>query len=64
VIDHDVLRIWDKNRRLLAKVHRGKNRLYILHLEAAQPICLAACKDVEAWQWHERFGHLHFDALR
>jgi len=64
VIDDGVLRIWDKSRRLLAKVHRGKNRLYILHLEAAQPLCLAARKDEEAWQWHERFGHLHFDALR
>ncbi|XP_066380149.1 uncharacterized protein, partial [Miscanthus floridulus] len=63
-IDDGVLRIWDKSRRLLAKVHRGKNRLYILHLEAAQPLCLVARKDDEAWQWHERFGHLHFDALR
>jgi transposase InsO family protein len=64
VINHGVLRIWDNHHRLLAKVHRGKNRLYILYLEAAQPICLAARKDVEAWQWHERFGHLNFDALR
>jgi transposase InsO family protein len=63
-IDDGVLRIWDKSRRLLAKVHRRKNRLYILHLEAAQPLCLAARKDDETWKWHERFGHLHFDALR
>jgi hypothetical protein len=28
-----------------------------------QPICLAAWKDDDAWRWHERFGHLHFDAL-
>jgi hypothetical protein len=63
-IDDGVLRIWDKSRCLLAKVHRRKNRLYILHLEAAQPLCLAARKDDEACKWHERFGHLHFDALR
>jgi hypothetical protein len=21
-------------------------------------------RDDEAWQWHERFGHLHFEALK
>jgi hypothetical protein len=63
-IEDGVLRIWDKSRRLLSKVHRRKNRLYILHLEAAQPLCLAARKDDVAWKWHEHFGHLHFDALR
>ncbi|XP_040384200.1 uncharacterized protein LOC107305050 [Oryza brachyantha] len=30
----------------------------------AQPVCLAARQDNEAWQWHERFGHLHFEALK
>ena len=29
----------------------------------ARPLCLAARKDDEAWRWHERCGHLHFDAL-
>jgi hypothetical protein len=63
-IDDGLLRIWDRSRRLIAKVRRGRNRLYILHLEAAQPFCLVARKDEEAWQWHERFGHLNFEALR
>jgi hypothetical protein len=26
-------------------------------------LSVSARKDVEAWQWHERFGYLHFDAL-
>jgi hypothetical protein len=30
----------------------------------AQPLYLAARRDDEAWQWHERFGHLHFEALK
>jgi len=47
----------------LVKVRRGANHLYVLHLETAQPLCLAARKDDEAWRWHERFGHLHFEAL-
>ncbi|WVZ70675.1 hypothetical protein U9M48_019318 [Paspalum notatum var. saurae] len=50
VIESGVPRIWDHHRRLLAKV--------------AQPFCLAARRDDEAWQWHERFGHLHFEALK
>jgi transposase InsO family protein len=28
-----------------------------------QPLCLAARQDDESWRWHERFGHLHFEAL-
>ena len=62
-IDKGVLRIWDRRGRLLVKVNCGPSRLYVLHLEAAQPLCLAARKDDDAWRWHERFGHLHFEAL-
>jgi hypothetical protein len=57
-----VMRIWDRHCRLLAKVTRGTNRLYVLNVQVAQPLCLAARRDDEAW--HERFGHLHFEALK
>jgi transposase InsO family protein len=30
----------------------------------AQPVCLAARRDDDAWRWHERFGHLNFEALK
>jgi len=63
-IEHGVLRIWDRHRRLLVKVNRGPNRLYVLHVQVAQPVCLAACRDDDSWRWHERFGHLNFDALK
>jgi transposase InsO family protein len=33
-------------------------------MQVVQPLCLAARWDDEAWQWHERFGHLHFEALK
>jgi transposase InsO family protein len=33
-------------------------------VQVAQPLYLAARRDDEAWQWHERFGHLHFEALK
>ena len=64
LIEDGTLRVWDRHRRLLVKVNRGSNRLYVLHVPVAQPLCLAARRDDEAWQWHERFGHLHFDALK
>jgi hypothetical protein len=59
-----VMRICDRHHCLLAKVTRGTNRLYVLNVQVAQLLCLAARWDDEAWQWHERFGHLHFDALK
>jgi hypothetical protein len=62
-IDQGVLRIWDRRGRLPIKVNRGPSRLYVLHLKIAQPICLAARKGDDAWHWHERFTHLHFEAL-
>ncbi|WVZ62289.1 hypothetical protein U9M48_012053 [Paspalum notatum var. saurae] len=64
VIESGVLRIWDHHRRLITKVTRGTNRLYVLNVQVAQPLCLAARRDDEAWQWHKRFGHLHFEALK
>jgi hypothetical protein len=63
-IEHGVLRIWDQRKRLLVKVRRSPNHLYVLYINTAKPLCLAARKDDDAWRWHERYGHLHFDALR
>ena len=57
----------------MIKVLRSPNFLYTHHFNAAKPrrpdqaedqkLCLAARKDDQAWMWHERYGHLHFDAL-
>jgi hypothetical protein len=63
-IKDGVMIIWDRHCRLLAKVTRGTNQLYVLNVQVAQPLCLADDRDDEAWQWHERFGHLHFEALK
>jgi hypothetical protein len=63
-IDQGVLWIWDHHGRLLAKVNCGHNQLYMLYMEVARPLCLAAHQHDEAWRWHEWFGHLHFEALR
>jgi hypothetical protein len=61
-IKDEVMRIWDHHRRLLTKVTRGTNRLYVPNVQVAQSLCLTARRDDEAW--HERFGHLHFNALK
>jgi hypothetical protein len=63
-IKDGVMRIWDHHHHLLAKVTRGTNRLYVLNVLVAQPLCLAAHRDDEVWQWHEHFRHLHFEALK
>ena len=40
-IEDGMLRIWDRSHRLLAKVNQGSDRLYMLHLQVAHPLCLA-----------------------
>jgi hypothetical protein len=49
-IEDGVFRIWDQRKRLLIKVHRSANRLYILYLNAAKPLCLTTHKDDMAWR--------------
>jgi hypothetical protein len=44
-----VMRNWDRHHHLLTKVTRGINRLYVLNVQVAQPLCLAARRDDEAW---------------
>jgi hypothetical protein len=63
-IDQGVLWIWDRRGHLLAKVNCGHNRLYMLHMEVARPLCLTTCRDDEVRRWHERFRHLHFEAFQ
>jgi len=63
-IKRGVMRIWDQHERLLARIERGCNRLYTLHLDIDRPLSLAARADDNAWKWHERFGHINFNALQ
>jgi transposase InsO family protein len=63
LIEEGVLRVWDQQHRLLARVEHGANRLYVLKAKVARPICLAVRHGDMAWRWHERFGHLNFEAL-
>jgi hypothetical protein len=64
LVEDGVMWVRDEERRLLAKINRNAGRLYVLDVNIAQPVCLAARGEEEAWIWHARFGHLHFAALR
>jgi hypothetical protein len=63
-INDGVMRIWDRHRRLLAKVTKDTNRLYVFNVWVAQLLCLAAHRDDEVWQWHKCFRYLHFKAMK
>ncbi|KAL6621206.1 hypothetical protein ACP70R_033638 [Stipagrostis hirtigluma subsp. patula] len=64
LIHNGVLRVWDRQRQLLTRVRRGVNRLYVLHLDVARPVCLSTRHDDDAWRWHDRLGHISFDSMR
>jgi len=64
LIEEGVMRVFDEERRLLAKVHWGPSRLYVLEVTIARPVCWAAHAKEDAWLWHARFGHVNFGALR
>lgn len=49
LIDNGVLRIRDRERKLLAKVEPARNRLYVLELSIARPMCLMEKQDDQAW---------------
>lgn len=63
VIEDGILTLRDQRRRPLCRVRRGTGRLYVLQVNIAQPVSLAAKSVEDAWIWHARFGHLNFDAL-
>jgi hypothetical protein len=60
----ECLKIWDAKGRLMAKVDRAANQLYVLELNIACLVWLTAQCNSEAWRWHARFGHLNFKGLR
>lgn len=65
-INEGVLTVREPGGRLLAKVSREANRLYLLRIKVAELRCLAVRGrgDEVAWRWHERFGHVKMAALR
>jgi hypothetical protein len=56
VINGGVMRVWDEQQRLLMKVLRSSNRLYVQSMEMAQPVSLVMKGAEGAWLWHARYG--------
>jgi transposase InsO family protein len=59
-----VMRIRNKQNRLLAQVRRSPSRLYTICLNITHPVCLTTQKADTAWCWHQRFGHISFQELK
>jgi len=64
IVDDGVMTIREPGRKLLARIRRLANRLYVLNINVAQPVALASCTQEEARRWHARLGHVNMAALR
>jgi hypothetical protein len=65
VMDEDVIEVSEKNPpRLIMKIQRSRNRLYMLELNPVEPVCLLASISDQSWLWHGRLGHVNFHALK
>jgi hypothetical protein len=58
-----VLTLWDRQRNVLARVPRTRNRMYVLKIEQTEPVCLLGHAQEDAWTWHMRYGHINFRSL-
>lgn len=54
---------YDRTGRLLARVKRSNNILYVLSVKTSHPICLLRELRDMAWLWHTLYVHLNFQAL-
>jgi hypothetical protein len=63
---HQKWRIGDTgaNGRLLMRVKRTANHLYLLTVKLPVTAYLLTCREAEAWRWHQRLGHLNFQAMK
>lgn len=58
------LKVFDSEHNLLISAPRTGNKLYTVKLGMVPLICLLTKLNEVAWQWHARYGHLNFRALR
>jgi hypothetical protein len=55
-----VMTLLDRQRNVLARVKRSKNRMYILNIQHTEPVCLLSHAKEQSWLWHMHFGHVNF----
>jgi hypothetical protein len=58
------LAIRELGGRLLAKVKRSENHLYLLSARLSVVDCLLLREDALTWRWHKYLGHLNFSAMK
>ena len=63
-IKDGAMKVHEPGGQLLAKVMRGKNRSYLLHIKLVRPRCLVRRGVEEAWKWHARLGHVNMATVR
>ena len=63
-IKDGAMKVHELGGQLLAKVMRGKNRLYLLHIKLIRPRCLVMRGAEKAWKWHARLGHANMAAVQ
>jgi hypothetical protein len=62
-VRHGILQIRDDRGGLIVRVQHSENWLYLLQVKIGHPLYLAMRTCNNAWLWHERYDHLHFDTL-
>ena len=62
-IKDGAMKVHEPDGQLLAKVMRGRNRLYLLHAMLVRSMCLVMRRVEEAWKWHTHLGHVNMAAL-
>jgi hypothetical protein len=58
------LAIREPGGKLLAKVKRVGNRLYLLTMKLTAARCLVSREVALCWRWHECLGHLNFQDIK
>jgi len=58
------LKVFDMNRRMIIRVERTRNRLYILKLDLVNSVYLKTSVEIDSQKWHARYGHINFQSLR
>lgn len=64
-VEDSYMTVCDRQRKIIAKVPRARNRLYIAGMRIVKLVCLLAHDGDDAWVRHARFGgHQHFQGLK
>ena len=63
-IEHSILTLKDKNKRIIAKVHMSKNWMFSLNIKIEIERCYQVDLKEESRLWHLRYGYLNYESLK